>query len=125
MSERTLTSGTPATLADDIRDHGFAIVQTRVERVPARYRSAHCSDPDGCSRPTTLATMAVAVAVNESPNTLGLSFARDDAGDIILVPVCDDHRIEASHDLYYTLTGRERPDGIRAFDVPGQYMQWT
>ncbi|MFI1678811.1 hypothetical protein [Streptomyces sp. NPDC020607] len=124
MTERTLTPGTLDLVAEDIRDHGYAIVQTRIERVPATLRTTHCTDTAGCPRPATLVTLAVAEVTDEQGNAKGLSFARV-GGSILRIPVCDDHRVEASHDLYYVLTERTRPDGIRAFDVLGQYMQWT
>ncbi|WP_055491699.1 hypothetical protein [Streptomyces sp. TP-A0356] len=125
MTERILTPGPLTAAIDDIRDHGYAIVQTRIERVPARYRSTQCAGPDGCSRPATLVTLALAAVTDEGPDTTGFGFARDGADEIVRIPVCDEHRCQASHDLYYALTGRMRPDGIRAFDVPGQHMQWT
>ncbi|MFF5029221.1 hypothetical protein ACFY2J_34060 [Streptomyces collinus] len=125
MTERALTPGPLAAAADDIRDHGYAIVQTRVERVPVKYRSAQCAEPDGCRQPATLVTLALAELVDEGPDATGFRFARAHDGEILRIPVCDVHRCEASHDLYYALTGRERPDGIRAFDVPGLHMQWT
>lgn len=125
MTERTLTPGTLAALADDIRDHSYAIVQTRIERVPARYRSPKCAEPDGCRQPPTLVTLGLAEVTDEGPDSAGFCFTRDGVGDIIRIPVCDDHRVEASHDLYYALTGKTRPDGIRAFDLPGQHMSWT
>lgn len=124
MTERTLTPGPLAALTDDIRDHGYAIVQTRIERVPASHRAPHCTDLNGCSQPATLVTLAVAEVIDERDDATGLNFARID-GEILRIPICDSHRIEASHDLYYALTGRTRPDGIRAFDLPGQHMQWT
>lgn len=124
MSERTLTPSEFTVVGDDIRDHGYAIMQTHIERVPARYRRNLCGQPDGCTRPATLVTFAVA-EVNEEPEGTGLVYARDDDGEVFHFPVCDDHRSEATHVLYYALTGRERPDGIRAFDPLGQRMQWT
>ena len=123
MTERTLTPGPLAALTDDIRDHGYAIVQTRIERVPARHRVPGCTDLAGCGQPATLVTLAVAEVVDEDGAT-GFSFARA-GGEILRIPVCDDHRSEATHELYYVLTGRMRPDGIRAFDLPGQHMHWT
>jgi hypothetical protein len=124
MSDRTLTPGALEAAAEDIRDHGYAIFQTRAERVPFRYRSPKCTEPEGCHRSVTLVTFALAEVVDESDNA-GFVFARDDAGEIVRIPTCDDHRVEASHDLFCVLTGRERPDGIRAFDLPGQHMSWT
>lgn len=124
MTDRTLTPGALDSAADDIRDHGYAILQTRAERVPFRYRSPKCSEPEGCHRSVTLITFALSEVVDESGAT-GFVFARDAAGEILRITTCDDHRVEASHDLFYALTGRERPDGIRAFDLPGQHMSWT
>ncbi|MGW6743753.1 hypothetical protein ACWGDX_24045 [Streptomyces sp. NPDC055025] len=125
MAERTLTPGSFTAVTDDIRDHGYAIVQTRIERVPAHYRSSQCAEPDGCSRTPALVTVALAEVTNEGNDTTGLRFARTRDGRIALVGACEEHRREASHDLYYALTGRTRPDGIRAFDLPGQYLNWT
>lgn len=125
MTERTLTPGPLVELAADIGTHGFAILQTRAERVPFRYRSPKCSEPDGCHRSTTLVTLALAAVNDEGANATGFTFARDGIGDIVRISTCDEHRIQASHDLYFTLTGRDRPDGIRAFDLPGQHMSWT
>lgn len=124
MSERTLTPGPATALTDDIREHGYAIVQTRIERVPARYRRTKCGRPDGCTQNATLMTLAVAEVNMEGPDLTGLTFARDHAGVILHFPVCDDHRSEATHVLYFALTGRERPDGINAIDVLGQHMNW-
>lgn len=124
MTERKLTTGPLAEAAADIRDHRYAIVQTRIERVPARYRDAPCTEPDGCTAPATLITLALAEITEEPDGAVGFRFARDDDGELLAVPVCDEHRVQASHDLYYTLTGRQRPNGIRAFDVPGQHMSW-
>ncbi|MFJ2964254.1 hypothetical protein ACIPIC_18385 [Streptomyces collinus] len=124
MTDRTLVPGPLAVLVDDIRDHGYAIVQTRIERVPARYRSPNCAEPDGCTQAATLMTLAVA-EVEDDAKAAGFRFERDGLGDIVRIATCDNHRTEASHDLYYALTGRTRPDGIRAFDLPGQHMQWT
>ncbi|MGQ4397909.1 hypothetical protein ACN6K5_000911 [Streptomyces violaceoruber] len=124
MTDRSLTMGPLAEAVADIREHGYAILQTRIERVPARYRGAQCTEPDGCNQPATLITLAVADIVTEGDNTTGFRLARDDEDEILAVPVCDQHRIEASHDLYYDLTGKQRPAGIRAFDLPGQHMHW-
>lgn len=124
MTHRNLTPGPLAEAAADIRNHGYAIVQTRTERVPARYRGARCTEPDGCSQLATLVTLALAEITDELDGAAGFRFARDDNGEIIAVPVCDSHRRQASHDLYYTLTSRIRPAGIRAFDVLGQHMNW-
>lgn len=123
MTARTLTPGPSSAIADDVRDHGYAIIQTRIERAPAQYRAAHCTDLGGCAQPATLLTLAVAEVI-EDGQAMGLSFARR-GGAIVRVPVCDDHRIEASHDLYYVLTEQTRPDGIRAFDLPGQHLGWS
>jgi hypothetical protein len=125
MTHRNLTPGPLSEAAADIRDHGYAIAQTRIERVPLRYRSPKCSEPDGCHRSATLVTLALAEITTEGPDTAGFSFARDDVGEILRISTCDEHRAEASHDLYRELTGRERPDGIRAFDVPGLHMNWN
>lgn len=125
MNDRTLTPGTLTAATDDIRDHGYAIVQTRIERVPARYRSPKCSEPTGCHRSATLVTLALAEVTDEGDGAAGFSFARDAVGEIVRISTCDEHRREASHDLYYALTSRERPDGICAFDLPGQHMNWT
>ncbi|MGW6141601.1 hypothetical protein [Streptomyces sp. NPDC055140] len=124
MTARTLTPGPLAALTDDIRQHGYAIVQTHIERAPTHLRSARCGDPDGCARVATLLTLALA-EVSDEKDAVGLRFERDSHGELVRLPVCDEHRTEASHDLYYAFTGRTRPDGIRAFDVPGQHMQWT
>ncbi|MFF2384065.1 hypothetical protein [Streptomyces sp. NPDC058108] len=124
MSERTLTPGLITEAAADIRDHGYAILQTRTERVPFHYRSPKCTEPDGCHRSATLITLALAEITTEGPDDTGFNFARDDAGEIFRIATCDEHRAEASHDLYHGLTGRTRPDGIRAFDVPGQHLNW-
>lgn len=125
MTERTLVHGALTAATDDIRDHGYAIVQTRSERVPARYRGTRCAEPDGCSRPATLVTFALAEVIDEGDDATGFSFERNRDGEIVRISTCDEHRCEASHDLYYALTGRMRPDGIRAFDVPGQHLDWT
>ncbi|MET8481301.1 hypothetical protein ABZV68_29600 [Streptomyces clavifer] len=124
MSERILTTGPHTALADDIRDHGYAILQTRIERVPAQYRAARCTDISGCDQAATLLTLAAAEVIDEGDSAAGLRFARR-GGNILRVPVCDEHRIEASHDLYYVLTERTRPDGIRAFDMPGLHLDWS
>lgn len=125
MTDRTLTPGPLDLAADDIRDHGYAIVQTRIERVPVHCRATQCTEMDGCSQPATLVTVAVAEITDEGNDTTGFRFARNKAGEIIRLSVCDAHRSHASHDLYTALTGRTRPDGIRAFDLPGQHMDWT
>lgn len=125
MTTRTLTPGPIEAIADDIRNHGYAIAQTRIERVPARYRTSRCGQPNGCNQPPTLATFAIAEANFEGDNATRLRFARDEDGDVIALPVCDNHRSEASHVLFYVLTGRYRPNGINAFDALGQHMQWA
>ena len=124
MTNRTLTPGPLAALTDDIRDHGYAIVQTRVERIPKLIRGLPCQEPDGCPKTATLATLAVEEVV-EGDGPFGLCLAKADDGNPLCIVTCDEHRCEASHDLYRDLTGRMRPDGIRAFDLPGQHMQWT
>lgn len=123
MTDRTLTPGPLAALTDDIRDHGYAIVQTRIERVPNLIRGLPCQEPDGCTKPATLATLAVEKVV-EDDGPAGLYLAKGGDGNPLCIVVCDDHRSEASHDLYRDLTGRMRPDGIRAFDMPGQHLHW-
>ncbi|HLU98800.1 MAG TPA: hypothetical protein VKZ89_18340 [Thermobifida alba] len=122
MTKRTLTHGEPTAMADDIRDHGYAIFQTRVERIPRLIKGLTCQEPDGCTRPATLTTLAVDAVTDEGA---GLCFVKDPDGNPLCIVTCDEHRCEASHDLYYRLTGRERPDGIRAYDAPGQHMSWT
>lgn len=124
MTDRTLTPGPLAALTDDIRDHGYAIVQTRIERVPDNLRAPQCTDMSGCTKPPTLVTLALAQVTEEAGGAIGFGFARSDADSILRIPTCDDHRIEASHDLYFVLTGQTRTDGIRAFDLPGQHMNW-
>ncbi|MEV4043147.1 hypothetical protein [Streptomyces sp. NPDC049744] len=124
MSDRTLAYGSLEAPAADIRDHGYAIVQTRIERVPAHYRSTQCGDPDGCDQPATLITLALAEITDEAGGATGFRFARDEHDQIIVWPVCGTHRGDATHLLFYALTGRLRPDGIRAYDVPGQHLQW-
>lgn len=123
MTERTLVHGAPTAIADDIRDHTYAILQTRVERIPRLIRGLACQEPDGCTRPATLATLAVEETV-EDGGPLGLYLAKGEDGNPLCIVVCDEHRCEASHDLYYRLTERQRPDGIRAFDLPGQHLSW-
>jgi hypothetical protein len=124
MTDRTLTHDDKTTIADDIRDHGYAILQTRVERIPRLVKGLRCQEIDGCTEPATLATLAVDV-VTEDADGLGLHFVKAPHGNPMCLVVCDKHRHQASHDLYYALTGRERPDGIRAYDTPGQHMSWT
>jgi hypothetical protein len=105
MTERALTSAPVATAADDIRDHGYAIVQTRIERVPGRYHSTRCGQPDGCDQAATLVTFGLAEVNFEGAAAVGFRFARDSADEIVHFPTCDDHRSEASH-------------------VLGQHMDW-
>ncbi|MFJ2741873.1 hypothetical protein ACIO3O_19670 [Streptomyces sp. NPDC087440] len=124
MTDRSLTPGTLDILNADVRDHEYAIVQTRIERAPVHLRATQCTEPDGCTRPATLVTVAVAEVVDDGEGGIGFRLARDDADKVMAVSTCDDHRAQASHDLYGELTGRERADGIRAFDAPGQHMQW-
>ncbi|MCX5522973.1 hypothetical protein OG342_08875 [Streptomyces bobili] len=126
MSKRALshTAATGAApLAAEIAEHSYAILQTRIERVPTCYRQSLCGQPGGCGSPATLVTFAVS-EVTDEPDDLGLIYARDD-GQIIYFPVCDEHRSEATHELYWHLTGIERPDGIRAYDIPGAHLGWT
>ncbi|MFF9861124.1 hypothetical protein [Streptomyces tendae] len=124
MPDRTLIPGTLEAPAADIRDHGYAMVQTRIERVPARYRGTHCGDPDGCPQAATLITLALAEITDEPGGAAGFRFARDEHDQVIAWPVCNDHRSDATHFLFHALTGQLRPDGIRAYDVPGQHLQW-
>lgn len=123
-TERTLTPGPLTAAADDIRDHGYAILQTRVERVRRLRRGILCQDPDGCTKPATLATFAIEAVVIEGDET-GFVLAKTEDGVPHGLVSCDAHRCEASHDLYRDLTGRMRPDGIRAFDAPGRHLNWT
>lgn len=123
MTTRTLTSVPFSALADDVRDHELAIVQTSIDRVPARYRPARCAELTGCDQPATLITIAATQVTDDGNGNAGINFARVD-GEILRIPACDTHRIEASHDLYFALTGRTRPDGIRAFDLPAQHTHW-
>ncbi|MEW2083470.1 hypothetical protein [Streptomyces sp. NPDC005283] len=122
-TDRTLTPGAPTGIADDIRDHGYAIVQTRMERIPGLIKGLRCQEPDGCTRPATLATLAVEEVADDN-DVLGLFLTKAPDGLPLCIPVCDEHRCEASQDLYRELTGRTRPDGIRAFDFPGQHLNW-
>ncbi|WP_411091364.1 hypothetical protein [Streptomyces sp. 049-1] len=124
MSERTLTPGPFTAIADDVRDHGYAIIQTRIERAPARHRAERCTDLADCGQPATFIAVAVAEVTEEGNGAAGLIFARA-RGEVLRVPTCEAHRAEASHDLYYVLTERHRPDGIRAFDLPGQHLDWA
>jgi hypothetical protein len=123
MTERTLTHGAPTGIDDDIRDHGYAIVQTRVERIPRLVKGLTCQEPDGCTRPATLATLAVDETTDEDDG-IGMHFVRKPIGEPWTLLTCEEHRCEASHDLYRLLTGRQRPDGIRAFDFPGLHLNW-
>jgi hypothetical protein len=122
MTDRTLTHGEPTALTDDIRDHEYAILQTRVERIPKLIKGLPCQEPDGCTKTATLATLAIEDTTTEDDN-LGLYLAKENGLPLCIV-TCDEHRTEASHDLYRELTGRTRPDGIRAFDMPGQHLSW-
>lgn len=124
MTERTLTHGGSTTMADDIRDHGVAIFQTRVERIPRLVKGLPCQEPDGCTKPATLATLAVD-AVTEDDDGLDMHLVKDPDGNPVCIVVCDEHRHQASHDLYYRLTERLRPDGIRAYDAPGRHITWN
>ncbi|MER5473736.1 hypothetical protein [Streptomyces sp. NPDC002685] len=124
MTDRTLTHGEHTALDDDIRDHGYAILQTRVERIPKLIKGLRCQEPDGCTKPATLATLAIEESVTEDDGTGGFILAKE-GGLPLCIVTCPEHRREASHDLYFALTKRERPDGIRAFDVPGQHLSWT
>jgi hypothetical protein len=124
MLKRTLTPGTPTGIDDDIRDHQYAIVQTRVERIPKLIKGLRCQEPDGCTQPATLATLAVEETTNED-DVLGLYLVKAPDGLPLCIVVCDEHRCEASHDLYFTLTERQRPDGIRAYDIPGVHLDWA
>ncbi|MFE3495295.1 hypothetical protein ACFXOS_19850 [Streptomyces sp. NPDC059175] len=124
MSKRTLSSSDKPLIADDIRDYGYAIFQTRVERIPRLIKGLRCQEVEGCSEAATLATLAV-YAVIEDDNGLGLQFVKDPGGDPVCIVTCDAHRCEASHDLYRDLTGRMRPDGIRAYDALGRHLDWN
>ncbi|QIY72062.1 hypothetical protein HEP84_25840 [Streptomyces sp. RLB1-33] len=123
MTDRTLTHGELTALTDDIRDHGYAILQTRAERIPKLVKGLPCQEPDGCAKPATLATLAIEDTTTEDDD-FGLYLAKAPDGLPLCIVTCDEHRCEASHDLYRELTGRMRPDGIRAFDAPGQYLSW-
>lgn len=123
MSERTRIPSTTAPLHEDIRNHGYAIFQTRVERIPRLLKGLPCQEPDGCTKPATLATLAVYDAT-EDHGELGLHLAKGPDGNPMCLVTCDEHRTQASHDLYYTLTQRLRPDGIRAYDAPGRHLNW-
>lgn len=123
MTERTLTPGAPSALTDDIRDHGYAILQTRVERIPKLAKGLTCQEPDGCTEPATLATLAIEETATDDDN-LGLYLAKKNGLPLCIV-TCTEHRNEASHDLYRELTDRMRPDGIRAFDLPGLHLDWS
>ncbi|MER5470846.1 hypothetical protein [Streptomyces sp. NPDC002685] len=124
MTERTLTPGSSTALDDDIRNHGYAILQTRVERIPKLIKGLCCQEPDGCTEPATLATLAIEETTTEDDGTGGFILAKE-SGLPLCIVTCPEHRCEASHDLYFALTNRERPDGIRAFDVPGQHLNWA
>lgn len=124
MTDRTLTHGPIDALTEDLAAHQYAILQTRIERIPGLIRGLACQEPDGCTKPATLATLAVE-KVAEDGGPLGLCLAKAEDGTPLCIVVCHEHRSEASHDLYRGLTGRQRPDGIRAFDIPGQHLQWT
>jgi hypothetical protein len=124
VSERTLIPGELTAATDDIRDHGYAILQTRVERIPKLIKGLRCQEPDGCTNPATLATLAIKEITTEDDDTVGLCLVKENGLPLCIV-TCAEHRCEASHDLYRDLTGRMRPEGIRAFDVPGQHMSWT
>lgn len=124
MSERTLIHDDQALITDDIRDHGYAILQTRVERIPRLVKGLPCQEIEGCTKPATLATLAI-YAVIEDGDDLGLQLVKDPNGDPVCIAICDEHRCQASHDLYYALTERLRPDGIRAYDAPGRHMDWN
>ncbi|MEV4864279.1 hypothetical protein MRBLMF1_005651 [Streptomyces ossamyceticus] len=121
MPKRTRIPAEHTALADDIRDHQYAIIQTRVERIPKLMKGLPCMEPDGCGQPAILATLAVD-EVTDDP--FGLHFARKPIGEPWALLTCEEHRCEASHDLYRLLTGRMRPDGIRAYDFPGQHLDW-
>ncbi|MFC4500671.1 MULTISPECIES: hypothetical protein [Streptomyces] len=123
MTKRTLTHGQPDAMADDIRDHQYAILQTRVERVRRLRRGILCQDPDGCTKPATLATFAVEEVVIDGDDT-GFVLAKTEDGIPKGVVSCDAHRCAATHELYYALTERLRPDGINAHDVLGQHLNW-
>lgn len=124
MTERTLTHDDQALITDDIRDHGYAILQTRVERIPRLVKGLPCQEIEGCTEAATLATLAID-AVTEDDNGLGLQLVKDPDGNPVCIVICDEHRHQASHDLYYALTERLRPDGIRAYDAPGRHMAWN
>jgi hypothetical protein len=123
MTERTLTPGTSDAANEDIRDHGYAILQTRVERIPKLVKGLRCQEPNRCTEPATLATLAIEETVTEDDGTFGFVLAKEHGLPLCIV-TCDEHRCEASHDLYFALTDRQRPDGIRAFDIPGQHLNW-
>ncbi|MFE2132261.1 hypothetical protein ACFW9X_03280 [Streptomyces sp. NPDC059466] len=124
MPERTLTPGPTDAITDDIREHGFAILQTRVERISRLVKGLPCQEVEGCTEPATLATFAVDAAT-EDDTALGLQLVKGPDGNPVCIVICDKHRNQASHDLYYALTGRLRPDGIRAYDAPGRHMAWN
>lgn len=124
MNQRTHAQGPSSLVADDIRDHGFAILQTRVERIPRLVKGLPCQEPEGCDQPATLATLAIAEATIDG-DSIGFILAKAPDGNPECIVTCEAHRCEASHDLYRDLTGRLRPDGIRAFDALGKYLNWT
>lgn len=124
MTDRTLIHDDQNSITDDIRDHGYAIFQTRVERIPRLVKGLPCQEPEGCTKPATLATLAVD-AVTEDDDGLGMQLVKDPDDNPVCIVVCDEHRAAASHDLYYRLTERLRPDGIRAYDAPGRHMAWN
>ncbi|MET9876550.1 hypothetical protein ABZZ36_18275 [Actinacidiphila glaucinigra] len=124
MTARTLSPGPLTALAEDVRDHGYAILQTRVERVPRLAPGQPCMEPDGCDEPGVLLTVAVK-EVEEAASEVGVRLAKDDADNPIGIVTCAEHRAGATHDLFFMLTGRERPDGIRVFDaLPGHHLDW-
>lgn len=67
-TKRTLTPDVPSVLTNDIRDHGYAVMQTRIERVPAHHRSTQCAELDGRLR-CTRARPATSIPRRSSPPT--------------------------------------------------------
>jgi len=124
VTDRTLAHDDQNLITEDIRDHGYAILQTRVERIPRLIKGLPCQEIEGCTKPATLATLAVD-AVTEDDDSLGLQLVKDPDGNPVCIVICDEHRCQASHDLYYRLTERLRPEGIRAYDAPGRHMAWN
>lgn len=124
MTDRALIHGPESALHADVRDHGYAILQTRIERVARARRGMLCQDPDDCTRPATLATFAVQEIV-EDGDTTGFVLAKAEDGFPAAYVSCDEHRCAASHELFFSLTGQLRPDGIRAFDAPGLHIDWN